>query len=62
MYLPNTPKIQGGHLQAPEFAFDPDMGALLIEDLPKHLSAWEVYESLQDVTGLDSAREAKEVQ
>ncbi|CAL1170443.1 unnamed protein product [Cladocopium goreaui] len=44
-----------GHLQAPEFAFDPDMGALLIEDLPKHLSAWEVYESLQDCGGFCTA-------
>eukprot|EP00435_Cladocopium_sp_Y103_P044716 s2119_g12.t1 len=44
-----------GHLQAPEFAFDPDVGALMIEDLPKHLSAWEVYESLQDCSGFCTA-------
>ena len=37
-----------GHLQAPEFAFDPDVSSLLLKDLPEKVSVWEIIDVIQE--------------
>ncbi|CAK9020641.1 unnamed protein product, partial [Durusdinium trenchii] len=44
-----------GHLQPPEFAFDPNVGSLLIRALPKAVSVWEIIEVIQDCSGFCTA-------
>ncbi|CAE7289106.1 SRRT, partial [Symbiodinium sp. CCMP2456] len=44
-----------GHLQAPEFAFDPDVGSLVIRSLPPAVSAWDVLDVIQDRPGFCTA-------
>ncbi|CAK9030051.1 Serrate RNA effector molecule homolog (Arsenite-resistance protein 2 homolog) [Durusdinium trenchii] len=44
-----------GHQQAPEFAFDANIGTLMISGLPCAVSVWEVVEALQDSGGFAEA-------
>ncbi|OLP92663.1 hypothetical protein AK812_SmicGene25492 [Symbiodinium microadriaticum] len=44
-----------GHLQAPEFAFDPDVGSLVIRSLPPAVSVWDVLDVIQDRPGFCTA-------
>ena len=44
-----------GHMQAPEFAFDPDLGSMLITGLPPAASAWDVFDAIQDCSGFVTA-------
>ena len=44
-----------GHLQPPEFAFDANVGTLMIDGLPATVSAWDVVEALQDFSGFTTA-------
>ncbi|CAE7459556.1 Ars2, partial [Symbiodinium necroappetens] len=44
-----------GHLQAPEFAFDPDVGSLVIRSLPLAVSVWDVLDVIQDRPGFCTA-------
>ena len=44
-----------GHMQAPEFAFDPDVGSMLISGLPPAASAWDVFDAIQDCSGFVTA-------
>ncbi|CAE7796868.1 unnamed protein product [Symbiodinium sp. CCMP2592] len=44
-----------GHLQAPEFAFDPDVGSLVIRSLPPAVSVWDVLDAIQDRPGFCTA-------
>lgn len=44
-----------GHLKAPEFAFDANVGALMISGLPVAVSTWDVVEAMQDFPGFITA-------
>ena len=44
-----------GHMQAPEFAFDPDVGSMLISGLPPAASAWDVFDAIQECSGFVAA-------
>lgn len=44
-----------GHLQAPHYTFDPDVGSLIVTGLSSNVQAWEIYDVLQDCPGFCTA-------
>jgi len=41
-----------GHQKPPHFAFDPDVGALLVQGIPPASSIWTLYDTLKELPGL----------
>lgn len=48
-------RMVSGHLHPPHFAFDPDVGSLLLKGLAQDVSAWDIYDFLVECPGFCTA-------